>query len=92
MNKPNFFDACVVPTSLFNIDYAKSGEDPGWQDLEECYNTNYLEDFSPVENPIPKKIHFIWLGGPLPKISTEIYKIGRTRIQTLKSSYGMMNR
>ena len=68
MNKPNFFDACVIPTSLFNIDYAKSGGDPGWQDLEECYNTNYLEDFSPVENPIPKKIHFIWLGGPLPDI------------------------
>jgi mannosyltransferase OCH1-like enzyme len=59
----NFFKSCQIETSLFDIEFAKT--DPSWNLIKDtfCKNQNNI-----TSKPIPKVIHFIWLGNKLPKI------------------------
>jgi len=57
----DFFEQCVTETSLFNKKFAE--QDPDWNTLKNMYENL---QFNGCENPIPKTIHFIWLGQPLP--------------------------
>lgn len=41
--------------------------DPRWQLLDKLFNDNYLNYQDSKVNVIPKKIHQIWLGSPLPE-------------------------
>ena len=61
MNDPNFYEACRVPTSLYNEEYAKTNAD--WLIAKKLYE---LPDDQRTGN-IPMYIHFIWLGGELPE-------------------------
>lgn len=58
-NKDDFLNKCIIPTSLFDINFAKSDSD--WDLITRFYNTK-----EKTNNPIPKTIHFIWLGGKIP--------------------------
>jgi mannosyltransferase OCH1-like enzyme len=41
-------------------------KDKRWNILEELYEKNFLNPINPDYNTLPKKIHQIWLGSPLP--------------------------
>ena len=58
----NFFERCETPTSLFNKGFAESNDD--WNLIRRIYEE---ASFAPHQNPIPKVIHFIWLGQPMPE-------------------------
>jgi len=63
----NFFDKCNIRTSLFNKDFAESNSD--WWMIRKLYESANLDH---CNNPIPKVIHFIWLGRPMPKWYSEV--------------------
>jgi inositol phosphorylceramide mannosyltransferase catalytic subunit len=56
-----FFEKCIVESSGFDIEYAKSNSK--WRLLESLFNND-----TTTNSPIPKIFHFIWLGGKLPKM------------------------
>jgi len=58
-NKSDFLNKCVIPTSLFDINFASLDQD--WDLITKFYNKK-----EKTNNPIPNIIHFIWLGGKLP--------------------------
>jgi inositol phosphorylceramide mannosyltransferase catalytic subunit len=59
----NEFDSMIMKSYAFNKkEYETS---INWNKLRELYIVNYLYNES-TEQIIPKKIHQIWLGGPLP--------------------------
>lgn len=58
----DFFFRCQIPTSLFDIEFAEN--DPDWNLIKTIYYNNREDK---TNNKIPKVIHFIWLGGDLPK-------------------------
>ena len=60
---PDFFEACNVPKSDFKIDYAQSSI--LWNFVKLIYEQNYPKQ--PSKNPIPKILHFIWLGSDIPE-------------------------
>jgi mannosyltransferase OCH1-like enzyme len=41
-------------------------KDKRWNILEELYEKNFLNPINPNYNTLPKKIHQIWLGSPIP--------------------------
>lgn len=55
----DFFSKCEIDTSPFNKEFAKT--DSNWNLIKNIYGLNHF-----TNNPIPKVIHFIWLGGNLP--------------------------
>ena len=59
----NEFDNMVMKSYAFNKkEYETS---TNWNKLRELYIVNHLHNKS-IEQVIPKKIHQIWIGGPLP--------------------------
>jgi len=50
---------------LINVDYPIDN-DPLWKVLEDKYNSCFLKYKGKKKDVIPKKIHQIWLGSPLP--------------------------
>ena len=63
----NFFDKCRINTSLFDRSFAESN--PDWWKIRKIYEKSEIK---PCENKIPKVIHFIWLGKPIPKWYEEV--------------------
>ena len=59
----NFFDMCEIETSLFDRDYAE--KNANWLLIKKIYEKNINQ--TTHDNPIPKIIHFIWLGAPMPE-------------------------
>ena len=59
----NFFDMCEIETSLFDRNYAE--KNANWLLIKKIYEKNI--DQTTHDNPIPKIIHFIWLGAPMPE-------------------------
>jgi mannosyltransferase OCH1-like enzyme len=57
----DFFEKCNVETSGFNAYLAS--QDPNWMLARNTYHTDIVTPYT----PIPKIIHFIWLGQPLPE-------------------------
>lgn len=57
----DFFKKCQVETSIFDINFAINDND--WNLIKDIY---YKNKNTKTNNPIPKVIHFIWLGGQLP--------------------------
>jgi mannosyltransferase OCH1-like enzyme len=66
-HEDNFFERCQVETSLFDINLAELDLD--WQLIKNIF---YKNQNSKTSNPIPKVIHFIWLGSKLPEAYCEI--------------------
>jgi mannosyltransferase OCH1-like enzyme len=60
-NSVDFFAKCETSTSLFNRAFAE--QDSDWSLIKNLYDNL---DLNPIDNPIPRVIHFIWLGRPLP--------------------------
>jgi len=58
MKKVDFYEACWVPTSLYDERYAKLNTK--WLIANKIYNQEEKEGY------IPKRLHFIWLGSELP--------------------------
>lgn len=64
MKKIDFYKACEVPTSNFDLQYAKLNMH--WMIAKKIYE---LKDY---EGEIPLYLHFIWLGSKMPKEYEEI--------------------
>ena len=60
---PDFFMACEVATSGFNASYSEKSL--LWTIIKLIYEQNYPKKKS--KNPVPKILHFIWLGGEIPE-------------------------
>ena len=60
----NFFDMCEIETSLFDRRYAESNAD--WLLVKNIYENN-VDKEPDGQHGIPKTIHFIWVGSPLPE-------------------------
>lgn len=58
----DFFKKCQVEDAAFDINFAKNDYD--WNLIQHIY---YKNQQTKTNNPIPKVIHFIWLGGDFPK-------------------------
>lgn len=69
MKKIDFWEACDVPTSLFDINYAKGNIK--WMAANKIYNQQEKL------GGIPNWLHFIWLGGELPKKYEDIVQSWR---------------
>jgi inositol phosphorylceramide mannosyltransferase catalytic subunit len=71
----NEFDLMIKKSYTFNQkEYERS---PEWKMLKELYILNYMHNYNRTVNTeftIPKKIHQIWLGGPLPDKYLEFTK------------------
>lgn len=75
MKKVDFYEACRVPTSLYDENFAKTNIN--WLIAKKIYEMEeksivYEFEESLVESGIPRRIHFIWLGSELPKQYEEI--------------------
>ena len=60
----NFLKKCLIETSLFNPRHAM--DDPDWIKISKIFDNAKIKQDA-VENPIPKIVHFIWLGNDIPK-------------------------
>jgi len=60
---PDFFQACDVRFSDFKMGYAEKSN--LWALIKLIYDKNYPK--KKANNPIPKVLHFIWLGGEIPE-------------------------
>ena len=60
---PDFFQACNVQPSDFKMEYAENSN--LWALVKLIYEQNYPK--KKTNNPIPKILHFIWLGGEIPE-------------------------
>jgi len=71
MKKLDFYETCRVPTSLYNEEYAKINI--YWRIAKKLYDLNENKR----EGHIPLYLHFIWLGGELPKKYEEVIQSWR---------------
>ncbi|MBI2743562.1 MAG: hypothetical protein HYX48_06565 [Chlamydiales bacterium] len=62
------------PSFVTKIISKKLRKDSRWKTLRELYQRNILDGKATGETRIPKIIHQIWLGGPLPEKYKEIQK------------------
>ena len=60
---PDFFQACDVRFSDFKMEYAINSH--LWALAKIIYDQSYPK--KKTENPVPKTLHFIWLGGEIPE-------------------------
>ena len=60
----DFLKKCLIETSLFNNRYAI--DDPDWIKISQMYHAAKIKEET-IENPIPKIVHFIWLGNAIPQ-------------------------